>query len=187
MQTIPARCPYIEVDGARIERWRERLKPSAGGLKVGLAWAGNPKFALDRLRSIDLPALAPLLRLPGVAWYSLQMGTPIDQLKAAVPEAATMIDTTADQTDLAETAALLMSLDLVISVDTAIANLAAALGRETWALLSPYADWRWIGDMPDTSRWYPTSRIFRQQTRGQWTDVIDRIASELQKKTSGTG
>jgi Tfp pilus assembly protein PilF len=184
VQSVPDRCPYLQPDAAAVARWRERLQESSG-LKVGLAWAGNPKYPQDRARSIDLSQLAPLLRQAGVSWYTLQMGTPAEQIKRT-PEAASIIDLTPEQTDLAETAALMANLDLVISVDTAVANLAGALGLPTWVLLSGAADWRWNGEQPHLSRWYPAARLFRQSVGGQWSDVIARVAAALEKKTSGT-
>jgi tetratricopeptide (TPR) repeat protein len=164
LETIPAQVPYLQ---AR----KPRLGPRTGAKRVGIAWTGNPKHRDDRRRSIPLPALAPLLSVPNVQFYSLQKGV-------AVPPGVDLSDLTPELRDFSETAELMASLDLIISVDTSVAHLAGALGRPVWTFLAANPDWRWMLDRTDTP-WYPTMRLFRQTSRGDWTDPIRRAAQEL--------
>jgi len=156
-ETIPREIPYLSVDAARRETWRERLGTDHSRLRVGIAWAGNPRNVPLRKRDISIDQLQPLLAVEGVEFHRLQISAETPSLESPLP----MIDHTAQIHDFADTAALLMELDLVISVDTAVAHLAGALGRPVWTLLSFVADWRWglnRGDAP----WYPAMRLFRQ-------------------------
>jgi hypothetical protein len=158
-------------------RWQERLA-GLRGLRVGLVWAGNPRHQNDRNRSIAPERLAPLLRVQGVSWASLQLGTPAGALQGHAPR-GTVLDLTAELTDLAETAAAIMRLDLVVTVDTAVAHLAGALGRPVWVLLPALPDWRWLLRRED-SPWYPTMRLFRQVRVGDWDGVVMRVAAALE-------
>jgi tetratricopeptide (TPR) repeat protein len=168
--------PYLHADQSRVAIWRERLAhlPSP---RVGLAWAGNPQYPVDRKRSMPVAALAPMLAVPGMSLVSLQMG----QGAAPPPlfDAAPLIG------DYADTAALIMALDLVISVDTSVAHLAGALGQRVWLMNRADTDWRWLLDRHDTP-WYPTMRIFRQPNPGDWSSVVTRVVAEL-KGIGGTG
>ena len=174
--SIPADGPYLQADPVLWAHWRQRVS-QLPGLRVGLAWAGNPRLgtaslaSTDRRRSLPEGALAPLAGTPGVTFVSLQVGD-------APPPGVTTIDWTADLTDFAATAALIASLDLVIAVDTAVAHLAGALGKPIWLLNRFDTDWRWM-DGTDDSIWYPTLRQFRQTTPGDWTGVIRRVARAL--------
>jgi hypothetical protein len=140
---------------------------------VGLAWAGNPENCHSRKRDIPLERMTPLLRVPGVEFFSLQLGA----------SAPAMTDCTADLKDFADTAALIAELDLVISVDTAVAHLAGALGLPVWTLLPFVPDWRW-GMTGETTSWYPTMRLFRQPSHEDWDSVIAQAAQELAQRTS---
>ncbi len=131
------------------------------GLRIGLAWAGNPDLPADRRRSLAPDRLAPLFDLPGVHFFSLQKGGP------AAPEAFPLTDLMGDVQDFADTAALVANLDLVISVDTAVAHLAAALGKPVWLLNRFDSCWRWQAVRRD-SPWYPTLRLYRQPRPGDW-------------------
>lgn len=150
-------------------RAEQRGGLDSAGLRVGLAWAGNPSHSRDRQRSITPGLLAPVLNIAGATFYSLQMGQP-------APEGAT--DLTSGIADFADTAALMAQLDLIITVDTAAAHLVGALGRPVWTLLPFVPDWRW-GLESETTPWYPTMRLFRQKTAGDWGEVIGRVAAEL--------
>jgi hypothetical protein len=130
----------------------------------------------DRNRSLTLSQLAPLA-LPGVHFYSLQKGPAAEQANNP-PPAMNLTDWTEDLSDFAETAELVIGLDLVVTVDTAIAHLAGALGKPVWVMLPHIPDWRWLLGRED-SPWYPTCRLFRQQSRGDWADVIQRVAQRL--------
>lgn len=150
------------------DAWRERL--GADRFRVGLVWAGNSKHKGDRRRSLALDQLDPLLRVPGVEFINLQVGT--SEIPAGVCDFSRHI------ADFADTAALIAELDLVITVDTAVAHLAGALGAPVWTLLPFVSDWRW-GLGRDDTVWYPTMRLFRQRTPGDWREVIERVAAAL--------
>jgi tetratricopeptide (TPR) repeat protein len=181
MDTIPAEVPYLTVP--------EQAKAAAGALtwpendlRVGLVWSGNPKYTDDRARSVPLPSIEPLFALKGVHWYSLQMGPAAEQLAG---HGTALADLRPAIADMADTAALVDRLDLVITVDTAVAHLAGALARPVWLLL-PYApDWRWLLHRDD-SPWYPTARLFRQPQPGDWSAVLARVREELMKLVHGS-
>jgi hypothetical protein len=154
--TIPAAVPYLHANAADVRAWSRRLRRE--GLRIGLAWSGNPDHSRNRQRSIPLAQLAPLLQLQGATFYSLQKGSPTAQLRD-LPATAKLIDLDAEQRDFADTAAIMSNLDLVISVDTAMAHLAGALGKPVWILLRYVPDWRWLLNRED-SPWYPTARLF---------------------------
>jgi len=184
VDTVPAALPYIVPEAERVARLAPRLAPrlavDAGALKVGLAWRGNPRFENDGARSLPgLPTLAPLGRVPGVRWFSLQKGPGEDEAAAGVPGLA-VTDLAPAIGDFADTAALMTGLDLVITVDTACAHLAGALGKPCWVLLPAWMpDWRWLAGRDDTP-WYPgTMRLFRQRRDGEWDEVVERVAGAL--------
>ena len=184
LETIPADLPYLAAPRAARMRWAERLaKESAGleGYKVGLVWAGSTGHANDANRSIAPERLGPLLAAEGVGFVSLQVGPRAGELPAAGSGAglgAGVLDLSAELTDFTETAAAVENLDLVITVDTAVAHLAGALGRPTWLLLPFAPDFRWLLERED-SPWYPALRLFRQAEPGDWESVIARLAGEL--------
>ena len=181
LDTIPAEIPYLPAAPRHsVQAWRDRL----GGhdkLRVGLVWSGNPDHGNDHNRSIPLRALKPLLDLDA-AFVSLQKDPrPADQ--AVLRERSDIVDLTPQLTDFVETAALIECLDLVITVDTSVAHLAAALGRPTWILLPYTPDYRWLLDRDD-SPWYPTARLFRQSETRDYASVLDRVRSELEALVS---
>jgi len=175
-ETIPAGMPYLSADAKITERWRTKFEGSPPALKVGLAWAGSPTHRNDRNRSIALSQLSPLANVKGAAFFSLQKGA------AAIRTADfCMIDWISDLTDFAETAGLIANLDLVISVDTAVAHLAGAMGKPIWMLLPFMPDWRWLRDRSETP-WYSRMRLFRQKRRGDWNAVIAEVAAALKER-----
>ncbi len=182
LEQSPVPVPYLRADPTLCAQWERRLHADTRP-RIGLVWGGNPRLAharisvLDRRRSIPLPALAPLLAVPGVSFYCLQKGDAANQLLAS-PLAANMADFTADIADFADTAALMQQLDLVITVDTSVVHLAGALGRPVWMLNRFDSCWRW-GPQRADAPWYPTLRIFRQAAFGEWGPVIARVAEEL--------
>jgi tetratricopeptide (TPR) repeat protein len=180
LETVPAAVPYLAADAARRAVWRRWFAenhPADGGLRVGLVWAGNPSFARDRLRSPGLAPLRPLLELPGIRWFGLQVGAGRRDLDArAMPDSFT--DLGRDLRDFADTAAVMAELDLVISSCTATAHLGGALGQPTWVMLPKTPDWRWLLERED-SPWYPTVRLFRQTATGDWSAVVERLAAAL--------
>ncbi len=148
-------------------------------MRVGLAWAGSPNHRDDVRRSIKLEQLAPILKTPEVEFFSLQMGAAGRQASGWA-----ITDFTADLRDFCDTAALIENLDLVITVDTAVAHLAGAMGKRVWVLLARIPDWRWMLERTD-SPWYPTMRLMRQQVRGDWEGPIAMAAAELAKLLKG--
>jgi len=176
-ETIPAIVPYLALDPGRVAAFQERVH-ATGGLKLGLVWGGNPDFDNDRERSLpSLFALEPLLRMEGVTFFSLQKGERAGEIGAS-ELTERIVDLSPALDDVADTAAVISQLDLVISVDTAMAHLAGALGKPVWTLLSFAPDWRWLLGRED-SPWYPSMRLFRQTARGDWPGVIGRVAHEL--------
>jgi tetratricopeptide (TPR) repeat protein len=175
IETIPNTVPYITVRKNAVEKWREKL--SAQKLKVGIAWAGNPEFGGDRDRSILLKNILPVTRIDGIKYFSLQkdLRKGDDELLNANPH---IVRGEKDINDFEDTAAIMMSLDLVISSDTSIVNLAGALGRSVWVLLAYMPDWRWLLDRDD-SPWYPSARLFRQPVAGDWESVVANVIEEL--------
>lgn len=173
--TIPDSVPYLAPPPDRVTRWAVRLGPPDGP-RVGIAWAGNPAQANDRNRSLRFDQLGPLL-LTGIRWVSLQKDVRSGDRAAlaAMPQLARFED---ELRDFADTAALIGQLDLVVTVDTSVAHLAGALGKQTWVMLSKPTDWHYplTGD---ASPWYPTMRLFRQPRPGDWASVVGRIATEL--------
>jgi tetratricopeptide (TPR) repeat protein len=182
LDTIPAAIPYLAADPARRAVWRARLGAPTR-LRVGLVWAGGTLFAKEPARSPRLAPLLPLLARADVQWVGLQKGDGRRDLEAcALP--ADFIDLGPELHDLADTAAVMAELDLVISSCSAPAHLAGALGRPVWIMLPAAADWRWLVGRDD-SPWYPTARLFRQTARGDWTDLVARLAAELAAVAAG--
>jgi ADP-heptose:LPS heptosyltransferase len=176
LQTIPAQVPYLSVDPAEAAQWCERLKLSRDTRNVGLVWAGSAVNKNDRNRSAKLSDFAPLAKVPGVRWISLQLGPPGQQL--ATKSAGWKIDNpTPDVRDFSD-AALMTQLDLIVTVDTSVAHVAGALGCPVWVVLPHVADFRWLLERED-SPWYPTMRLFRQTRAGDWKSAIDRVAGAL--------
>jgi len=173
--TIPASIPYIRPDPVLASRWGKRL--AANSLRIGLVWAGSHTFPHERWRGVALKLLEPLIGIPGATFYSLQMGPAATQIKDLAP-GVPLIDLQDQQEDMADTAAIVANLALVISVDTSVAHLAGAMGKPVWVLLHKSPDWRWLLDRED-SPWYPSARLFRQAELGNWQDVIARVEKEL--------
>jgi Flp pilus assembly protein TadD len=182
--TIPATIPYLHAEPERSAAWRQRLA-TLPGFKVGLVWAGSPQRGQFRFnaigwrRSITLDHYAPLSAIPGLCLVSLQKGEAAAQATTP-PEGMTLHDWTGELNDFADTADLIEALDLVITVDTAVAHLAGALGKPVWVLNRYDQCWRWLRDRDD-SPWYPTARLFRQRTAGDWPGVIRDVAEALRR------
>jgi hypothetical protein len=187
LDTVPWPGVYLGAE-PELELARRQQYPSLchgpGALRVGLAWAGNPRYKADAQRSIALETLLPLLRTSGITWVSLQKGRAADQL-CRLPSDVMVWDGSSHDSDLAETAALVATLDLVISTDTCIAHLAGAMGKPVWILLPHLADWRWMEQI-ETTPWYPTARLFRQPSSGDWTSVQEQVIGELNEIRTGS-
>ncbi len=176
LDSIPAAASYLpSPDETQIEAWESRLGRRTK-LRVGLVWSGNAGYANDRNRSMPLRTLVALLDVDAT-FVSLQKN-PRTEDAEALRERPDVVDHTADLSDFAETAALVACLDLVISVDTSVAHLAAALGRSVWLVVPFVPDWRWLLGRDD-SPWYPTLRIFRQSESREYASVIGRVRAEL--------
>jgi len=178
-------APYLFAEPARVEAWIKRLP--AGLFRVGIAWQGAAATPAGEGRSVPLREFPPLSEIPGVTLISLQKYHGIEQL-TNLPHGM-RVETLGDEFDsgpdaFLDAAAVMMSLDLVISSDTAIAHLAGALGRPLWVTLKRVPDWRWMIDREDTP-WYPTARLFRQRRQGDWGEVFARIAGELRRVVAG--
>jgi len=177
LSSIPSETPYLRAEPDLVAHWRDKLGQE--GFKIGIAWQGLPQHSADR-RRFELAEIAPLSRLPGVRLISLQKNHGLDQL-GRLPS-GTRVETLGDFDSgpdaFIDTAAVMEQLDLVITSDTSIAHLAGALGRPTWIALKYIPDWRWLLDRDD-SPWYPTMRLFRQQTDGDWPAVFSRMEQEL--------
>jgi hypothetical protein len=178
LASIPSQVPYLHAATPAADAWRARLAPHRASRKVGLVWAGNPKHRRDRIRSLSAELLAPLLDIAGCTFFSLQKDEAGASLAALDPRGERVLDYTTELATLADTAALISALDLIITVDTAVAHLAGALGRPVWVLLPEAPDWRWLRGRTD-SPWYPSARLFRQSERGDWSGVVQKVASAL--------
>lgn len=179
LDSIPAPLPYLAADPVKARQWRLRLTGS--GKHVGLVWKGNRLFENDADRSLPgLNCLAPLSSVSGIQLVSLQKGAGEDEALCP-PAGLNVLPLGAELQDFADTAALISALDLVISVDTAVAHLAGALGKPCWLLLPDYrTDWRWLTGRSD-SPWYPdVMRLFRQPAGGGWHPVITELTGCLQ-------
>ncbi len=179
-ETIPWRVPYLAAAPEAIDCWQARL-PASRAPRIGLVWAGGRRpdqphaAAIDRRRSMRLAEMAPLGAVPDCVFLSLQLGPAAAEIATAP---FPIVDLTDQLTDFAETAALVDTLDLIIAVDTAVAHLAGALGKPVWLLNRFDACWRWGRERDDTP-WYPTMRLFRQTTPGDWSGVMRRVTEAL--------
>jgi Flp pilus assembly protein TadD len=199
LTTIPAQVPYLSADPALVEQSRRKLSaldsrptrvPMAGeegirrGFNVGIAWQGSPTHSGDRQRSVPLWAFTPLAELPGVRLFSLQVGPGAEQLhESGAHFPVTDLSSHFDPASFQDAGAAVAALDLIITVDSALAHLAGALGKPVWVLL-PYApDWRWLRERQD-SPWYPTMRLFRQPRPGDWNAVFHQVADALARQLS---
>jgi hypothetical protein len=174
LEDLPGPMPYLHADPAYVAGNGLLLDSIGSGLKVGLVWAGNPGHPNDRHRSVPIKTLEFLLPVPGVVWFALDKAVASDQ----VLNGQTIHALGHRCSSFADTAALVEAMDLIISVDTAVAHLAGALGKECWLLLPFAPDWRWLLERDD-SPWYPSLRLFRQQQHARWEPVFERVRSEL--------
>lgn len=180
LANIPANVPYLFAKPQLIEQWSAELQQTTE-FKIGIVWQGSRGYKADRFRSLPLSEFAPLAELQGVRLFSLQKGDGSEQV-TAFAERYRIVDL-GQRLDIAagpfmDTAAVIQNLDLIIAPDTAIAQLAAAMGKPVWLLLSYAPDWRWMLNRDD-SPWYPTMRLFRQRRLGEWGNVIERVRNEL--------
>jgi len=180
LDTIPSSTPYLLAEAQKREYWKTQI--SVSGLRIGIAWAGKPSYGNDKIRSIGLSRFIKLSQIPNLTLYGLQKET---TLAADKCKDNTVINLGDNFEDFTDTAGVIDNLDLVISVDTAVAHLAGAMGKPVWVLLPLVPDWRWLLERQD-SPWYPTMRLFRQETIGDWDRVFERVASELNALAQST-
>jgi hypothetical protein len=175
LSNIPGGRGYLSPDPERCAFWRGELarRLPKGGRRIGLVWAGNPDNATDWRRSIPLSLFEPLRSIAGLNLVSLQV-----QVSDADRAGLDLLNLGAELTDFGETAAVIANLDLVVSVDSAVAHLAAAMGTPAWILTYQPADWRWLIGRDD-SPWYPSVRLFRQARAGDWTEPVARLIATL--------
>lgn len=178
LNSVPADIPYLRPDPLLVKDWEQRLEPY-GSLKVGIVWAGNPMHPWDFARSMAFATFRQALLVPGLRIFSLQVGP-----RASDVHDERELKVVSIPADFADTAAAIMNLDLCITIDSAVAHLAGALGRPVWILTPFAADWRWLLDREDTP-WYPTVRLFRQERPNDWTPVLERIRAELERFVAG--
>jgi ADP-heptose:LPS heptosyltransferase len=178
LSTIPD-GKYLRAPPASLARWRARLGELSRPL-IGLVWHGDPNNPIDNARSLTLAQLLPYLP-HRYRYVSLQKA--LDQSEQRVAAAHSRDFVLSQDLNIEETAALCECLDLVISVDTSIAHLSAAMGQKTWILLPFNADCRWLSDRSDTP-WYPSATLYRQASRGDWRSVLTRVAETLNRELS---
>ncbi|MDA8430852.1 MAG: tetratricopeptide repeat protein [Geobacteraceae bacterium] len=176
VETIPAQVPYLAADPADVGMWSHRLGPPTK-FRVGLVWHAKQSQVLNRKRSCPLHMFAPLWDVSDVEFYTLQVGAGAEQLEDFRSVCA-VIDHTPCINDFADTAAFMANLDLIITIDTAAAHLAGALGVPTWVVLPHVAEWRWLCRRQD-SPWYPSMRLFRQPSRGNWPALMSSVVEAL--------
>ncbi len=184
VETVPWQGPYLEADAEMVREKRIAFPSRGNGPRIGFAWAGNPRYKADGQRSMRLEMLLPLLREVDANWISLQKGESPQAVAAqlaALPSEVTVQDGCSADRDLADTAALIATLNLVITTDTCIAHLAGAMAKPVWILLPQVADWRWMEKI-ETTPWYPTARLFRQAQAGNWKQVLERVIQAASKE-----
>jgi hypothetical protein len=185
LRSIPRTTPYLKPDTHRVTAWSRRLGSSEGRMRIGLVWSGNPSFRGNPARSLSLRQLRDVAAVGGVTFYSLQKGPAAAEAKQP-PAGMRLIDLGAELHDFGDTAAVMSLLDLIVSTDTSAAHLAGALARPVWVMLQYAADWRWMLDRED-SPWYPTMRLFRQPSFGDWETPIRKVVETLLRKGMGKG
>jgi hypothetical protein len=181
LATVPADVPYLRAEPELVQHWRRELD-SVPGHKVGIVWQGNRDFQYDRDRSVELAHFEPLARLPGVRLFSLQVGPGAQQVEQAgfpIVDLGSRFDAAC----FSDAAAAMTAMDLVITVDSAPAHLAGALGVPVWVLIPFHHDFRWMLERED-SPWYPTMRLFRQKEPGEWQETFQRMKDALTKAIS---
>jgi hypothetical protein len=176
LDNLPSRVPYLKADPDLVERWRERMT-AVPGLRVGLVWSGSPTHSNDPNRSCPTEKLKLLGSIPGVRYFSLLRGPDASQL-GQLKNDLDIEELGSQFANFDDTAAAMMNIDLLITVDTSVAHLAGALAKPVWLLLPVCPDWRWLTER-NISPWYPTVRLFRQQRYQDWDGLFETVTAEL--------
>jgi Flp pilus assembly protein TadD len=179
LTTIPATVPYLSVSKGLDQKWAERIGARGHSTRIGLVWSGNPTYIRDRLRSIPLDMIAGLSDIPGMEFYNLHKDGPAADIET-FGRGTTILNFSKEVNDFADTSAFIQHLDVIITIDSAVAHLAGALAKPVWTLLPFAPDWRWMLHRVDTP-WYPTMRLFRQPEPGNWNSVINDVHIALLK------
>lgn len=179
---LPGEIPYLKPPPAAGEKFRPLMQRAGKALKVGVIWSGSVTFASNHLRAVTFSRFLPLMELPGIHFFSLQMGPTRQQLLDS-GIAGLVTDLTPLIEDFADTAAAIEQLDLVLMTDSSVAHLTGALGKPVWDLLPHVPDWRWLEDRDD-SPWYPSMRLFRQTAYDEWDEVFERVKQALRERTN---
>jgi Tfp pilus assembly protein PilF len=184
LETIPGGVPYLRADPARTASWRVRMQHlvQPNSRRIGIVWAGRPTHSNDSNRSAPLAAFGPLAELEDTVLISLQKGARQADIGGYFGRAA-LVNLGAEIADFVDTMAVIEGLDLIVTVDTAVAHLAGAMGRPVWIMLPHAPDWRWLLDRTD-SPWYPSARLFRQPQAGDWGSVMHQVAQERRCNTN---
>ena len=178
VNTVPLNIPYVSAWKWEVVNVRKRWQQT--GFRIGLSWAGNPKYKRDLVRSFSLREFAPLASIPGVTLFSLQFGPAARQIEKYA-DVVQVVDASSTAKSFADTAALVDTLDLVICSDSSPAHLAAAMGKRVWLLLAYLPDWRWMAE-GETTPWYPNMRLFRQTSPGDWAGVMRDVKAALEER-----
>ncbi|KAB0644806.1 tetratricopeptide repeat protein [Burkholderia latens] len=177
LEHLPGRTSYLRADVEKVRMWRDRCE-SGAGLKVGLAWSGSRNHQRNPMRSVDPVELASVLKtIPGVQFYSLQLDAD-EEADRARDAGLRLVDHTGEFESFDDTAAFVQSLDLVVTVCTSVAHLAGGLGVPTWVLLDVNPHWVWMTGRSD-SPWYPSVRLYRQNTYGDWSSALGELSGDL--------
>jgi len=177
LETIPAHVPYIHADPTKARYWRDRME--GPDFKVGIVWSGSTGFEMNEVRACRLEHFTRLAEIEGVTLYSLQKGTPAEQI-GQMGDKISVVNIADEFEDFADTAAMIENLDLVISADTAVVHLAGAMNKPIWTVLCYKSAWQWMLNRDD-SPWYPTMKLFRQKKWGDWHGVFSDVTEQLRK------
>jgi hypothetical protein len=177
LETLPGNVPYLVPPANLVEEWAKRIGTTGTGVRVGIVWSDVPEVKNRPNRSCPLSVFMSLQTVPGVTLFSLQSGDAAVELQV-FPRSLRPVDLTDGIVDMADTAAIISHLDLIISIDTAVAHLSGAMGKPVWILIPRMADWRWMLERED-SPWYPTMRLFRQKSAGDWSGLMVDVRSAL--------
>ncbi|MGE5363042.1 MAG: tetratricopeptide repeat protein [Bacteroidota bacterium] len=182
LASVPAEIPYVFADKELSRKWSDLINDDDSYLKAGIVWAGSPMHVNDLNRSCGLENFEAIFDIPGIKYFSLQKGPGLLEIGGQGKNFVNLDEL--QMNTFADTAAVIDNLDLVITVDTAVAHLAAAMGKPVWILLAFVPDWRWMLNT-NSSVWYPTVRLYRQPVAGDWKSVFNRLRKDLQDFRDG--